>query len=114
MSGHGGMLRWSVVWLCALAARAAGPATSAADFFEMRVRPVLAKNCYACHTASRMGGLQLDSRQHLLAGGNDGPAVVPGDPDKSLLIQAVRRTHERFKMPPQGPLPEKEVSDLAA
>lgn len=89
-------------------------AESPADFFEMRVRPVLAKNCYACHTASQMGGLQLDTREHVLKGGNDGPAIVPGDPDHSLLIQAVRQTHPRIKMPPGRKLSDQEIADLAA
>ncbi len=83
-----------------------------ADFFETRVRPVLAKNCYSCHTGSRLGGLQLDSGEGILKGGNSGPAIVPGDPEKSLLIQAVLRVHEKFKMPPQGPLEPAEVAGL--
>ncbi len=112
MSGHG-MARFFAVWGIALLARAAGPG-AAADFFEMRVRPVIVKNCYACHTSSAMGGLQLDSREHALAGGKDGAVIVPGDPDKSVLIQAVRRTHAKFKMPPQGSLSEEEIADLAA
>src|SRR5262245_7045938 len=80
------------------ARQAAPPAPSASaaqspDFFEARVRPVLAANCYECHTDQRMGGLRLDSRDAALKGGRSGqPAVVPGDPDKSLLIQAVRQT----------------------
>ena len=97
----------------AWSAQAAG-AEGATEFFETRVRPVLVKNCYACHTTSALGGLQIDSREHLMAGGKDGPVVVPGDPDKSLLIQAVRRTHDKYKMPPQGPLPDEEVTALAA
>ncbi len=85
-----------------------------ADFFESRVRPVLAKNCFACHTASAMGGLQLDSRDHLLKGGQDGAVIVPGDPDKSLLIQAVRQTHEWLKMPPMGKLTNQEIDDFSS
>ncbi len=85
-----------------------------ADFFETRVRPVLAKNCFACHTASAMGGLQLDSRDHILKGGQDGAVVVPGDPDKSLLIQAVRQTHEWLKMPPKGKLTDQEIDDFSS
>ena len=81
-----------------------GAPKDASEFFEMRVRPVLAKNCFACHTGSKHGGLQLDSRENLLKGGNSGPAIVPGNPDQSLLIQAVRQTHERLKMPPPGKL----------
>jgi hypothetical protein len=59
-----------------------------------------------------MGGLQLDSLEHILKGGNSGPAVIPGDPDNSLLIRAVSYRHERFKMPPQGKLPEAQIADL--
>ena len=74
------------------------------DFFETQVRPVLAKNCFPCHTQARMGGLAMTSRTSLLQGGNSGPAIKPGNPDQSLLILAVRREHERIKMPPAGPL----------
>src|SRR5262245_57476679 len=71
------------------------------EFFEMRIRPVLAKNCFACHTSSRMGGLDMSGREALLKGGKSGPAILPGDPEKSLLVEAVAQTHERLKMPPQ-------------
>jgi hypothetical protein len=84
------------------------------EFFEMRVRPVLAKNCFACHTSSRMGDLEMSGREAILKGGRSGPAIVPGDPEKSLLIQAVAQTHERLKMPPQGKLAETEIADLRA
>src|SRR5215510_3975605 len=67
-------------------------AASSAEFFEANVRPVLAANCYDCHAEERMGGLRLDSRDGVLKGGRSGPAIVPGDPDKSLLMQAVRQT----------------------
>src|SRR5216684_2213079 len=84
------------------------------EFFEKSVRPVLAKNCSGCHGGSKMGGLQLDSREHLLKGGADGPVVVPGDPDQSLLIQAIRQTHARIKMPPNGKLQAQEIEDVAS
>jgi len=92
----------------------AGPAlcSDAADFFETRVRPVLAKNCYACHTDSKMGGLQLDSREHALKGGNGGPVIVPGDPDKSRMLEAVRQTG-KLKMPPSGKLSDADVEAIA-
>src|SRR3954470_7445432 len=83
-----------------------------AEFFESNVRPVLASNCYDCHTDQRMGGLRLDSRESLLRGGRSGPAVVPGDPDKSLLIQAVRQTSEKLKMPKGGRLQPQEIDAL--
>src|SRR5207247_800513 len=84
------------------------------EFFETRIRPLLVKNCFACHTNARSGGLQLDSRESILKGGNSGPAVAPGDPEHSLLMQAVRHTHTRLKMPPPGKLPETDIADLAA
>lgn len=84
------------------------------DLFETRVRPVLARNCYACHTESKMGGLQLDSREHVLRGGKSGAAIVPGDPDHSLLIAAVRQTGS-LKMPLGGAkLKPDEIETLAA
>src|SRR5215217_4155841 len=86
-------------------ARPAAPApqASSADYFESRVRPVLAANCYDCHADEQMGGLRLDSRDAMLKGGRSGPALVPGDPDKSLLIVAVRQTGA-LKMPKGGQL----------
>ncbi len=83
-----------------------------AEFFEMRIRPVLAKNCYSCHTGTQMGGLQLDTREHILQGGKSGPALIPTNPEASLLIQAVRQTHARIKMPPGGKLKDSEIADL--
>jgi hypothetical protein len=90
-------------------------AADPAEFFEMRVRPVLAKNCFACHTQSKMGGLAMTSREALLRGGQSGAAVVPGQPDDSLLMRAVRHDHDRLKMPPTGGrLPDAQLADLAA
>ncbi len=68
-------------------AQAPAPPTAAQtpDFFENKMRPILAENCYDCHTAAEMGGLRVDSRERLLQGGKSGPALMPGDPDKSLL-----------------------------
>jgi hypothetical protein len=54
------------------------------EFFETRVRPVLVKNCYACHTNSMMGGLRLDSAAAVQKGGKSGPPIVPGKPEESL------------------------------
>jgi cytochrome c553 len=88
-------------------------AESDQDYFETHVRPLLASKCYACHTDAKSGGLQLDSREHMLTGGKSGPAIVPGDPDKSLLIQAIRQTHPRLKMPPAGKLKDDEIEAVA-
>src|SRR4051794_17267728 len=64
---------------------------AAVTFFERKIRPLLVDNCYNCHSANTnaKGGLRVDDRNGLLAGGNAGPAVVPGQPEKSLLLKAV-------------------------
>ena len=86
-----------------------------AEFFEMKVRPLLATNCFTCHTgANKMGGLEMVSREALLKGGGRGPALTPGDPDASLLIRAVRQIDDKLKMPPSGKLSDTEIGDLAA
>ncbi len=98
------------------AARCADPADlSAADvhFFETRIRPALVKYCYECHSASSEevgGGLLVDSRESLLRGGEAGPAVVPGEPDDSLIIQALR--YDGIEMPPDDRVSEAVVNDL--
>src|SRR5262245_5898885 len=83
------------------------------DFFEGKIRPLLAANCYDCHTEEQLGGLRLDSRDAMLKGGKRGPAIVPGDPDRSLLIAAVRQTGD-LKMPKGGHLKPDEIEALAA
>src|SRR5258708_3708717 len=93
---------------------AATPAANSADFFETRIRPVLATNCYSCHADSALGGLRVDSRDSILKGGKTGPGLVPGDPEKSLLIQAVRQTNAKLKMPMGGRLKDREIEDLSA
>jgi cytochrome c553 len=100
---------------------AAGPADGAAAptaeqvrFFETAVRPVLAEHCQKCHGEKKQwGGLRLDSRQALLAGGENGPAIVPGQPEQSRLIRAVRQTDDEISMPPEGKLTDRQVADLA-
>jgi hypothetical protein len=99
---------------CAALPLAAAEADNPGEFFELHVRPVLAKNCYTCHTESQMGGLRLDSRERALKGGNSGPAILPGDAERSLLIQAVSQTHARLKMPPGGKLKDDEIAGLKA
>jgi len=83
-------------------------------FFEERVRPLLVDNCYNCHSANTnaKGGLRVDDRNGLLQGGSSGPAVVPGKPDESLLIQAVRQSDD-LKMPPKKTLSDEQVADLS-
>ncbi|MGB7345802.1 MAG: DUF1553 domain-containing protein [Pirellulaceae bacterium] len=82
-------------------------------FFETKIRPVLVKHCFQCHAsdAKEIGGnLMLDQPSALLLGGESGHAIVAGEPDKSLLIQALR--YEDLEMPPGGPLPEQVVNDF--
>jgi mono/diheme cytochrome c family protein len=86
-------------------------ATSDADFFENNIRPILANNCSSCHVDITSGGLKLDSRESMLKGGQHGSVIVPGDPDKSLLITAVHQTTS-LKMPKGGKLTPQEVADL--
>jgi hypothetical protein len=79
--------------------------------FERLVRPVLVESCYECHgpnLESPKGGLKLTSRKRLLAGGHSGPAVVPGNPRKSLLMQALGYHNPDLQMPPDAPLPEQQ------
>ena len=94
--------------------RAQAPDAASADFFESRIRPILANNCYSCHTDSQLGGLRLDSAEAMVKGGSRGPAVTPGDPDKSLLILAVRQTDSSLKMFMGGKLKDSEIADLTA
>lgn len=74
------------------------------EFFESRIRPVLAQECYECHSEAgkQKGGLLLDSRPGWQAGGDSGPAVVPGQPAASLLLQSMRHEHADLKMPKNG------------
>jgi len=87
------------------------PTAEQLRFFERSVRPVLAENCFKCHSAKKQkGGLRLDSREAILTGGDSGPAVVPGQPDESLLIEAIH--YESLEMPPAGKLPETAIKAL--
>lgn len=77
------------------------PESVLADHFENNIRPVLAQQCFACHTNTKTAGLRLDSREDMLAGGKSGPAIVPGDPDRSLLMAALRHNGP-VRMPKGG------------
>jgi hypothetical protein len=84
-------------------------------FFEQKIRPVLTDTCLKCHGGQKVrGGLRLVTRAALLKGGEHGPALVPGDPERSLLIRALRYAHEDIKMPPGKPLPDAAVRDFVA
>lgn len=88
-------------------------AADAVAFFEKRIRPVLVTHCYECHSAQAsklQGNLRLDTAETLRRGGESGPAIVPGDPDASLLVQALR--YEHLEMPPKGKLPSQVIADF--
>jgi hypothetical protein len=84
-------------------------------FFESKIRPQLAQYCYECHSAKSgksKGHLRVDNLSALLKGGESGPAIVPGAPEKSLLVRAIQYTDENTQMPPKGKLPPLVVEDL--
>jgi mono/diheme cytochrome c family protein len=97
-----------------LALAVAGPAAADGKFFESRIRPLLAEHCFECHGPDKQkSGLRLDSAEAVRKGGSSGdPAVVPGDPAKSLLVKAVRHVDGVTAMPPKKKLADREVADL--
>ncbi|MBY0524403.1 MAG: DUF1553 domain-containing protein [Gemmataceae bacterium] len=113
-------------WLASFAVLASVPGVAVAQdaprdnealvqFFEKKIRPVLIDSCYTCHSASTnaKGGLRVDDRNGLIHGGNSGPAVVPGQPEKSLLLQRVTHKDVKKKMPQEGkPLTDEQIADL--
>lgn len=85
---------------------------AASTFFENQVRPLLVNACQACHGAKKQNGaLRLDSRNAILRGGDRGAAIVPGDPAKSLLVQAVSHQHD-LRMPPKQKLTNEQIAVL--
>ncbi len=97
----------------ALSARADGPGSSTDEFFERAVRPILVERCAECHgdRPTPKGGLRLTSRAGLLRGGDSGPAAVPGKPEESLLVEAIRYVDEP-RMPPRKKLTDREIEAL--
>ena len=87
-----------------------------ASFFENKIRPLLAEHCYECHSADKKqkGNLLLDTREATLRGGDTGPALVPGDPAKSLLLKAVRWSDKDLQMPPKKQLSAEQITALEA
>jgi mono/diheme cytochrome c family protein len=86
---------------------------AAVQFFETKIRPVFVENCVKCHGDKKpKADLRLDSLAGMLSGGDQGPAIVPGDPEKSLLIKAIRHDDRELKMPPTGKLTKDQIADI--
>ncbi len=91
---------------------AAQPPADQIEFFEKQIRPMLVNRCQSCHGAEKQeAGLRLDSREAILAGIDGSPVMVPGEPDKSRLVQVIRYDGD-VQMPPEGKLPEAELASL--
>src|SRR5947199_4774678 len=107
---------WAVLLLQSVALGQSSP--EGTEFFEKKIRPLLAENCFKCHSATSeklKGGFRLDSKELALKGGESGKlAIVPGDPEKSLLIEAVRYNNTDLQMPPKKKLPQQQIDDLTA
>ena len=95
-----------------LAGAASAQSPGAAEFFETKIRPVLAQHCFKCHSSElQIAGLNLSTAAGLLKGGESGPVVIPGEPENSRLV-AVVSYQEKLKMPPTGKLPDEQIADL--
>ncbi len=115
MSMKPGLLATLFVSVAASVAQGLDAEAAKLEFFEKRVRPVLVEHCHTCHAAETKpsGGLRVDDWHGLLDGGNSGPAVVPGDPQASLLLQRLRHTDPKKLMPKEGAqLTDTQVVDL--
>ena len=98
--------------VAAPSSKAADDDTAGLEFFEAKVRPLLVNRCQSCHGGGKAkGGLRLDTRATALGGGDTGPALVPGKPDESLLVEAIRYG-EALQMPPKSKLPAEEIAVL--
>jgi hypothetical protein len=107
------LLAGIVLILAPWGATGAEPKPADVEFFEKSVRPLLVEHCLSCHGGKKQhASLRLDSRGSLLKGGDSGPAVVPGEPDKSLLLKAVRHEGDSH-MPPKSKLPPQAIQALA-
>jgi hypothetical protein len=96
-----------------LSSHSMADASDGVEFYEKRIRPLLENHCVECHgSGEQQNDLRLDSGGAIVAGGSAGPAIVPGKPNASLLIAAVRHVDENLKMPPDGKLQDIQIADL--
>ncbi len=108
-------LTLSSLFLFTLIAGQLNAQSSGDELFEKKIRPILADNCYACHSSKLkkpMGGLILDTKASLMKGGVSGAVIVPGKPAESLLLRAMRYTDPTLKMPPTNKLPDAVIADF--
>ena len=106
-----------ILLVAAFAGTAFAEDDAGVQFFESRIRPILADNCYACHShaAKKLkASLYLDSRAGVLKGGESGPALVPGAPEKSRLIESIGYKNVDLQMPPKDKLGDRQIADLTA
>ena len=96
---------------CALVSATDDNSATAVEFFETKVRPLLVSKCYTCHTEARAGGLRMDDHDSMMRGSTHGPVLVPGNPDESRLVRAIRYV-DTIKMPPTGKLQDEEIAIL--
>jgi hypothetical protein len=118
LSRGSGLILGLLLAFVAIPARAvpSEPAPEQLEFFERDVRPLLAENCYKCHSLSSeklKGGLLLDSREGVMRGGKDGAVISPGQPNQSRLVEAVHYRDPHLQMPPKGRLSDKQIAILA-
>src|SRR4051812_49279830 len=107
------VLAWGLAAIQAIAARAADENSKGIDFFEKNIRPVLVAKCYQCHSASSKelkGELRLDTKEGIRKGGESGAALVPGKPEESLLVKALRY-EDGLEMPPKDKLPDNVIAN---
>jgi hypothetical protein len=105
--------RLGILWRLAFAALAPDPARDAARYFDARVAPILTRRCLGCHNEElKNGNISFLDRDSLIRGGSRGPAIVPGRPQDSVLMDVLRHDCE-IQMPPGPKLPAKEIAVLA-
>ena len=112
-AGAAASLFLALPWTAGAAETPAAPDPAAIQFFETKIRPVLAENCYKCHADKKQkGGVRLDNLGYMIEGGDNGTVLVPGDPAKSHLFRAVSYMDPDMEMPPDGKLPDEQIADL--
>lgn len=112
-----GLLAAAVGWQPGTVQAQGGPAPNTVEFYNQRVQPILAKNCYRCHGGeNHRGHLHMDTRAEFLAGGHDGAVIVPGHPEQSLLVRLINHQgpeDDPMPMPPKSKLSDADIQTLS-